>query len=328
VLILTRGDLEALLDMDAVVAAVEAAFRRYAAGEARLLPRAALPLGDRDVLLLMSSAVGEAVGTKSVTVCLGNAARGLPTVLASYLLHDPATGEALAFMEAGYLTGMRTGATSAVAARRLARPDSRTVACFGAGVQAGFQLRALRAVLPLERALVVSRSPARAAAFAGRIAATLGIEARPAASAREALGEADVVVTATTSPTPVVAGRDLRPGTHVDAVGAFQPTTRELDGEVLRRARVYVDTYAGAWHEAGDLLLAIQEGALRREDVAGELGELVTGARAGRASREEITVFKSVGCAVEDAATARLAYDRARATGRGLVVDLGGGAAR
>jgi alanine dehydrogenase len=328
VLILARADLEALLDVEAVIDAVEAAFARHAAGAVRVLPRAALPLGGRDVLLLMPAAVGAAVGTKSVTVCLGNPARGLPTVLASYVLHDPESGEVLAFMEAGYLTAMRTGATSAVAARRLARPDSRTAACFGAGVQAGFQLRALRAVLPIERVLVVSRSAASAAAFAGRVGAALGVAARPAASPRAALAEADLVVTATTSPTPVFDGRDVRPGTHIDAVGAFQATTRELDAETLGRARVFVDTYEGAWREAGDVLLAIQEGALRREDVAGELAELVTGVRPGRQSREEVTVFKSVGFAAEDAVTARLAYERARATGRGLAVDLHGGPAR
>jgi ornithine cyclodeaminase/alanine dehydrogenase len=326
VLILTRADLEAVLDVEAVMAAVEGAFVQQAAGTVRVLPRAALPLATaRDLLLLMPSAVGDAVGTKSVTVCFGNPARGLPTVLASYLLHDAETGEVLAFMEAGYLTAMRTGATSAVAARRLARPDSRTVACFGAGVQAGLQLRALRAVLPIERVLVVSRSASTATAFARRVTSSLGVEARAAGSPAETLAAADVVVTATTSPTPVFDGHDLRPGTHVDAVGAFQPTTRELDAETMRRARVYVDTYEGAWHEAGDVLLAIRDGVLRREDVAGELAELVTGGRPGRRSAEEITVFKSVGFAAEDAVTARLAFERARSMGRGLAVELRGG---
>jgi ornithine cyclodeaminase/alanine dehydrogenase-like protein (mu-crystallin family) len=327
VLALTRADLEAVLEVEAVIAAVEAAFRQYAAKAIRLLPRQALPLDGRDVLLLMPCAMpgAGAVGTKTVTVCFGNTARGLPTVMASYLLHDPATGAPLAFMEAGYLTGLRTGAASAVAARRLARPDSRVVACFGAGTQAGFQLRCLKAVLPLARVEVVSRSADTARAFAGQAGRTLGLDVVPARSAREALARADVVVTATTSPTPVLDGRDLRPGTHVDAVGSFQPTTRELDAEAIRRARVFVDTYEGAWHEAGDVLLAIEEGVVGRAHVAGELADLVTGAVDGRRTREEITVFKSVGFAAEDAATARLAYDRARATGRGVTVDLGGG---
>lgn len=150
-ILLTRADLEALLEVEAVIGAVEEAFRQYARKAVRLLPRQALPLGGRDVLLLMPSAIPAvgAVGTKSVTVCFDNPRRGLPTVMASYLLHDPETGEPFAFMEASYLTGLRTGATSAAAAKRLARPDSRVVACFRAGVQAAFQLRCLRAVLPL-----------------------------------------------------------------------------------------------------------------------------------------------------------------------------------
>jgi len=324
VLVLTRADLEAVLEVEAVIAAVEEAFRQYARGGIRLLPRQALGLEGRDALLLMPCAlpgVG-ALGTKTVTVCFGNAARGLPTVMASYLLHDPETGEPLAFMEAGYLTGLRTGATSAAAAKRLARPESRAVACFGSGVQAAFQLRCLRAVLPLERVRVVSRSERTAAAFAERLGRSLGLDAAPAPSPAAALADADVVVTATTSPVPVFDGHDLRPGTHIDAVGSFQPTTRELDSETVRRARVFVDTFEGAWHEAGDVLIPIREGAVARAHVVGELAQLVAGTQAGRVSPEEITCFKSVGFAAEDAATARLAYDRARATGRGLDVDL------
>jgi alanine dehydrogenase len=325
VLILSRSDLEALLEVEAVIAAVEEAFRHHARQGVRLLPRQGLPLDGRDVLLLMPCAIpgAAAVGTKSVTVCFGNPRRGLPTVMASYLLHDLETGEVLAFLEAGYLTGLRTGATSAAAAKHLARPDSRVVACFGAGAQAAFQLRCLRAVLPLARVAVVSRRPESAALFAERESRRLGLPVVAAASPAAALAEADVVVTATTSPTPVFDGRDLRPGTHVDAVGSFQPTTRELDTETLRRARVFVDTFEGAWHEAGDVLIPIQEGAIGRDHVAGELADLVTGARPGRRSAEEITCFKSVGFAAEDAVTARLAYDRARATGRGRPVELG-----
>jgi alanine dehydrogenase len=323
VLVLSRADLEAVLEVEAVMAAVEEAFRQYARDGVRLLPRQSLGLEGRDVLLLMPCAVrgADALGTKMVTVDPDNGRRGLPTVMASSLLHDPATGEPLAFMEADYLTGLRTGATSALAARRLARPASRVMACFGAGVQAGFQLRCLRRVLELERVLVRGRSP-EAARFGEAMTRMLGVPVEPATSAREALAAADVVVTATTSATPVLDGRDLRRGTHVDAVGAFQAATRELDTEAVRRARVFVDTYAGAWREAGDLLIPIQEGAITREHVRGELADLVTGAVTGRGSADEITIFKSVGFAAEDAVTARLAYDRARATGRGHSVEV------
>jgi ornithine cyclodeaminase/alanine dehydrogenase-like protein (mu-crystallin family) len=324
VLVLTRSDLEALLAVEPVIAAVEEAFREYARKAVRLLPRGSLALDGRDVLLLMPCAMpgAGAVGTKIATVCFDNPRRGLPTVIGSYLLHDPDTGAPLAFMEASYLTAIRTGATSAVAARRLARPDSRVVACFGAGTQAGFQLRCLQAVLPLERVHVVTRASDTARAFAEAMTRRLRIDVAPAATARQALAAADLVVTATTSPTPVLDGRDLRPGTHVDAVGSFQPSTRELDTEAVRRARVFVDTFEGAWHEAGDVLLPIQEGAIGRDHIVGELAQLVTGAVPGRRAADEITVFKSVGFAAEDAAAARLAYDRARAAGRGLTVEL------
>jgi alanine dehydrogenase len=328
VLILTRADLEALLGVEDVIAAVEEAFRQYAHGAVRLLPRQSLALEGRDTLLLMPCALpgAKAVGTKTVTVCFDNPARGLPTIMASYLLHDPTSGEPLAFMEAAYLTALRTGATSAAAAKRLARPQSRVVACFGAGVQAAFQLRCLAAVLPLERVEVVSRSRETAEAFAVRVGRTSGLEVVPARSASAALAVADVVVTATTSRTPVFAGWELQPGTHIDAVGSFQPTTRELDAETMRRSRLFVDTLEGAWHEAGDILLAIEDGVIERGHVLAELADLITGRRPGRRSDDEITCFKSVGFAAEDAATARLAYDRARAADRGVVLDLRGGA--
>jgi ornithine cyclodeaminase/alanine dehydrogenase-like protein (mu-crystallin family) len=169
---------------------------------------------------------------------------------------------------------------------------------------------------------VVSRSRASAEAFAGRMSRELDLPVAPAASPAAALARADIVVTATTSPTPVFDGHALRPGVHVDAVGSFQPTTRELDTETIRQARVFVDTREGAWHEAGDLLIPVQEGAITRDHVLGELAELVSGSHPGRGASDEITVFKSVGFAAKDAVTARLAYERARATGRGYSVEL------
>jgi len=263
-----------------------------------------------------------ALGAKLITVYARNADRGLPTLHSAYLLLDLETGAPRALLDGGFLTGIRTGATSALAARFLARPDARTVACFGAGVQAGFQLRCLAAVARLERVLVVGRSPDRARQFATAVTKELGIPVEVAATARDGVRQADLLVCATTSPTPVFDGRDLRPGTHVDAVGAFRPETREVDTETVKRARVVVDTYVGAREEAGDLLIPIREGAIGFDHVAAELGELVTGARPGRLSRDEITLFKSVGFALEDAATARLAYERALAEGVGEQVSL------
>ena len=320
--ILGREVLEALLPPSDVIGAVERAFRECAAGRAIALPRAVLPMGRHGVFLAMVSALPRlgALGTKLVTVVERNRGRGLPTIHASYLLTDPETGAPLALMEAGFLTGIRTGATSAVAARHLARRDSRVAACFGAGVQARFQLLCLKQVLPLTEVRVVGRDPDRAAAFAEGMRRELGIVVRVETSRKAAVTGADVITCATTASRPVFSGRDLTQGAHVDAVGAFRPATREVDTSTIRRSRVVVDTYDGAWEEAGDLLIPIKAGAITRRHVRAELAQLVAGTRLGRTSPQEITLFKSVGFAPEDAVTARLAYDRAVAAGLGTEV--------
>jgi ornithine cyclodeaminase/alanine dehydrogenase len=323
-LILGREDLVALLTPGDVIAAVERAFHECAAGRVAALPRAALPMGREGVFLAMVSALPGlgALGTKLATVVEGNQRRGLPTIQATYLLTDPVTGTPLALMEAAFLTAIRTGAASAVAARYLARPDSRVITCFGAGVQARYQLLCLREVLPLAEVRVVGRDPARAAAFVRRLRDELGIPVEIAADRRAAVRGADVVSCATTATRPVFSGRDLGPGTHVDAVGNFRPATREVDTLTIRKSRVVVDTYDGAWEEAGDILIPIKAGAIARRHVRAELAEVVAGKRPGRTSPKEITLFKSVGFAPEDAVTARLAYDRALAAGRGTRVEL------
>jgi len=323
-LVLSRADLERLLDPPSVIAAVETAFREAAAGRTTALPRAVLPMAKDKLFLGMVSLLPRrrALGAKLITVMAGNRARGLPTVHASYLLSDPETGAPLAFMEAGFLTALRTGAASALAARLLARPDARRITCFGAGVQAEQQLRCLLAVLPMERVQVVGRDAERARAFASRMRGMLGVPVEATTDRRAAVRQADVVTCSTTAARPVFAGRDLPAGVHVDAVGAFRPATREIDTEGVRRAYVVVDTYEGAWEEAGDLLIPIKARVITRRHVKAELGEVVTRKKPGRVSTEQITLFKSVGWAPEDAATARLAYDRAMAQGVGTEVPL------
>lgn len=323
-LVLTRADLERVLEPAAVIVAVESAFREAAAGRAPALPRAVLPMAKGGVFAGMISALprAQALGAKLVSVVETNRKRGLPTLHASYVLADPETGAPLAFMEAGFLTAIRTGAASAVAAKYLARPESRRVACFGAGVQAEFQLRCLKAVLPVESVAVVGRDPTRAWAFAERMRGVLGVPVEVTRERSAAVRDADVVTCATTSPRPVFPGRGLRPGAHVDAVGSFRPATREVDTETVKRARVVVDTYHGAWAEAGDLLIPIKAGAITRRHVRAELAEVVAGEKPGRTRPGEITLFKSVGWAPEDAASARLAYDLAKARGIGTEVTL------
>ncbi len=323
-LVLSRRDLERLLTPTDVIEAVEDAFREVAAGRAQVLPRAVLTMGRHGVYLSMVSALPrrQALGTKLVSVVARNRSVDLPTLHAAYVLTDPDTGVPLALMEAAFLTAIRTGATSALAARILARPDSRAVACFGAGVQAAFQLRCLQAVFPIAEVRVVGRDPARAHRFAEAMTAELRVPVHVLTDRRAAVSGADLITCATTSPTPVLKGRDIEPGAHVDAVGAFRPNTREVDTETIKRARVVVDTYAGAWEEAGDVLIPLKARAITRRHVLAELAELVAGKKRVRGSAQDITLFKSVGFAPEDAVTARLAYDRARASRIGTEVAL------
>jgi len=270
----------------------------------------------------MPCAVAEppALGAKIVSVFRDNPSRGLPTVTSTYVLSDYATGAPLALMDGGYLTGIRTAAGSAVATRALARTEARTLGIFGTGVQARFHVETIRRVRQLERVLVSATSTEKAIAFADWVSSTTGLSCSAAPAAE--VSAADVVATCTTSPTPVVVMYTVRPGTHINAVGAFTPSTRELPTEVVERGRVYVDTRAGAFSEAGDLLLAAADGRFALDNVVGEVGEVLLGRSPGRRDSEEVTVYKSVGAAFLDAATARLAFDEATRQGIGTVYEF------
>ncbi len=322
-LLLSKTDLERLLDLDAVIAAVEGAFAAYSAGKTETPLRVAVsPPGTNGVLLAMPCAVAEppALGTKVVSVFRDNPSRGLPTVASIYLLSAYDTGAPLAVMDGGYLTAVRTAAGSAVATRHLARPDARTLGVFGTGVQARFHVQALCRVLPISDVRVAGTSPKKEAAFAARLRAECGVQVRPAPP--EEVSAADVVAACTTSATPVVVSEAVRAGAHLNAVGAFTPQTRELPTALIERAAVYVDARAGASAEAGDLLIPVHEGRFALDAVRGEIGEVVLGRVPGRRDDREITVYKSVGAAFLDAATARLVYERARQEGVGATFDF------
>lgn len=270
----------------------------------------------------MPCAVAEpaALGAKIVAVFRGNPARGLPTVTSTYILSDYETGAPLAMMDGGYLTAIRTAAGSAVATRALALPDASTLGVFGTGVQARFHVETIRRVRSLSRVLVRGTSRSNEVAFAEWVTASTGLDCVPASA--EATSAADVVAACTTSPTPVVVAERVSPGAHINAVGAFTPSTRELPSALVGRARVFVDSRAGALSEAGDLLLAVHDGTFKLEDVAGEVGEVLLGSAAGRTSSDQITLYKSVGAAFLDAATARLAFDSAGHRAVGTVYEF------
>jgi ornithine cyclodeaminase len=261
-----------------------------------------------------------------VSVVPGNVAVGLPAVPAAVLLLDAATGQVRALMDGTYLTALRTGAASGLATDLLARPDARVVALFGAGGQAPHQLEAISNVRAIERVWIVNRTRVHAERLAELVrawpAAVRPREVRVVrlgSEAHAAVADADVIATATGAREPLFPGTWVRPGTHVNAIGAFTPDARELPADLIARARIVVDQRAAALAEAGDIALAIAEGAISAAAIHAELGELVLGTRAGRASADEVTLFKSVGSAAQDVVVAELAWREAlRFRGRAL----------
>jgi ornithine cyclodeaminase len=325
--LLTRSDIQRSIGMTSAIAAVRGVFRAYSAGLVDLPLRAQIPIPERDgVTLIMPGYLRDerALGCKLVSIRPQNRASGLPTIQAVMVLLDEATGLPVALLEAGFLTTLRTGAASGVATEVLSRRESRVLACFGAGEQAATQIEAVCAVRKIEQVWVQSRSDESASALASRIKGQRGIpeDVRVAENPRQALAEADIVCTATTSHTRVFDGRDLCPGTHINAIGSSTPDTREVDPEVLRRAMIVVDSRDACRTEAGDLLLAQREGAIDGPESWTELGEILLDRATGRLSDEEVTFFKSVGLAAQDLAVARVALKEAERLGLGI--ELGG----
>jgi len=310
ILILSEADVQRALHMPDAIAAMRSAFEALSSGEAVIPVRTAVPL-ENGVGLAMPGAWGEVAGLKWATVHPGNPARGLPAVGAMVLLVNAVTGASLALLSARALTAIRTGAGSGLATDLLARPDASVCAVIGAGVQSERQLEAVCAVRPIASALVVSRSPERAGDFAARM--TRQLEIPVDVIARERLCEADVICVATNSPTPVLFSDDVALGTHINAVGAHHPEQAEIAADLVRRAHVVVDHRATCAAEAGDLLLA-------GLDVSSlpEIGELVESTpRAG-----EVTLFKSVGNAVQDLAAAARVVEAAQREGLGTRAEL------
>jgi thiomorpholine-carboxylate dehydrogenase len=294
-MILDEGAVRDLLRMEDLIPVMASALADLSSGKVVQPMRVMVPIADHGGFLGLMPAYGSALGAKLVTFYPNN--QSVPTHHAVIVLFRPETGEPLVTMDGRLITEMRTAAVSAVATKCLARPEASVLGILGAGVQARSHLEALRLVRTFREIRVWS--PRNARAFAKQF----GI--RAAASAAEAVRGADVIVVATTSQTPVLLGEWLSAGTHINAVGAPRPTWRELDDAVLRAARIYVESREAATRESGDVIAAGQ--------VYAEIGEVVTGAKRGRESASEITLFKSVGVAIEDVATADLVYRKALA---------------
>ena len=320
-LVLTRSDVLALLTLPECIEAVERAFRLHAEG--RTLPPGVLgvPAGGGGFHIKAAGLVGDPsyFAAKTNANFPANPGRGLPTIQGTVLLADASNGAPLAVMDSGSITALRTGAATAVAARYLARPDSRTATVVGCGVQGEIQLAALAAVLPLEQACVIDADADRAAGLAKRATHALGIRVEPAADLAAALRRSDVCVTCTPSRRPIVRQADVRAGTFIAAVGADSQGKQELEPALVAAATLVVDLLEQC-AEIGELQHALGAGLLTRERVHAELADVIAGRRPGRTRADEITIFDSTGTALQDVAAAVVVYEKARAAGRGLEV--------
>ena len=315
---LSEADVRAVLTMSELIDAMETALIAFSAGRVAQPVRTVMEIRDRAFFGLMPAYDSDAslLGAKLVTVVLNNAAKGLPSHQGIIVLFDAATGALLAVTDGRYITEARTAAVSAVSVRHMARTDASVLAIIGSGVQAHSHLEALPLVRDFREIRAWSPNAARLQQFAA------GRNVKPCESAESAVRDADVVVLATASSTPVIDNAWVAPGAHVIAVGACRPTQRETDPRLVARALVVVDSRDAAMQEAGDILLAIEEGLISAGHVHAELGEVASGAKPGRQHAGQITLFKSLGLAIEDVVAAGLAYRRALAAGCGMLVPL------
>ncbi len=323
-LVLNEADVRALLPMDACIEVMAGALAAFARGEVHQPLRTIVrPPGAAGLMGLMPSWIGRrggsAYGLKAICVFHGNPAIGKDAHQGAVLLFSGETGEPLAVINASAVTGIRTAAVSGLAARLLAREDAGDLAIVGAGVQARAHLEAMRSVRPLRRVRVASRAVEHALELAREVHGRYPFPVEAVPTPKDAVRDADLVVLATTAFEPLVRREWIAPGAHVTAVGAYTPTTREVDSATIAAARVFVDSREAALRDAGDALIPIREGALVPEDLA-EIGEVLIGRRPGRRDAGQITVFKSLGLAVEDLAAAEYLHLRARETGAGTTV--------
>ncbi|MCC6944364.1 MAG: ornithine cyclodeaminase [Thermomicrobiales bacterium] len=327
-LALSRSDLKTLVPMADAVELMKVAFRELSAGRAQAPVRSSLPVNDDPSAMLMMPGfvpANGALGFKTVNFFAGNPKRGLPTIHAIVCLIDPDNGIPMAVMEGGYVTALRTGAVSGAATDLMARPDSATLTVIGAGVQGVTQAAAVCAVRPIERIIGVDVSEEQLSRFRAAMAEDwpdLAGMVETTTDASSAVKAADVICTATTARRAVFDDADLKPGTHINAVGAFTPEMQEVPVATCGRARIVVDNFDAVMEEAGDLLMAIAAGVISEDDLHLELGHVVEDSAKGRADDEEITFFKSVGNAVQDVVVARFAVDAARASGVGQEINL------
>ncbi len=326
-LILSQADVERLLTMESCIEVMASALSALARGDAVLPLRTIIGIPHtKDFFAVMPGYLGEpkAIGAKVLTVYPGNHGTAFDSHQGAVLLFDPDNGSLAAVLDATSITTTRTAAVSAVATRALSRKNASTLAIIGSGVQAHAHLEAMCAVRPIKTLRVWSRNPDHARSLADVGRARYGLDATAVATGAEAVGSADIVCAATSSNEPVVLGEWLSPGTHVNAVGVSQPHARELDSAAVVRSRLYVDRRESALNEPGDILVPLRAGEISPDHIVAELGQLLLDSSLGRRDDSEITLFKSLGLAVEDLAAAAHVLAEAERTGAGVRVELGG----
>lgn len=328
-LILNAIEVRQALPMDQVISAMKDAYVALSNGTAVVPLRTRLPISNHNALSLfmpayMKTDSGEALAVKIVSLFPNNPSRGLAYIQAAVLVLESDTGRAIALLEGSTLTAIRTGAGSGAAIELLARKDSKVVAIFGAGPQGRTQLEAACTARKIETVFIYNPTQAKAEVFAEQMA---GFNSIPkdiivANSPKEAIENADIICTATGSTKPIFEDKDVKSGTHISAIGAYTPEMQEVPVETVARARIVVDSYATVIDEAGDIVKAMQAGLIKESNIHAELGKIILGKKPGRQSEDEITFFKSVGNAVQDATAAQLALKNAREMKLGIDVEF------
>ena len=323
-LILNAEDVKRCLPMEASIEAMKDAFAALSAGRAVVPLRSHLSQPGSEAINLFMPAFLQAksmdsLAVKIVSVYPDNPSRGLPMIHAAVIVIDAATGEMAAVLEGGTLTAIRTGAGTGAATDLLARHDARRVAIFGAGVQARTQLEAVCTVRPVEEVWVYDPNQANADIFVDEMAGYGPIPARlhAVASPAQAAGNADIICTATTSSTPVFPSDAIKPGTHISGVGSYTPAMQEVPADTVLQAAVFVDSREASLAEAGDLIQLLEDDLMTVEHIQAEIGQVASGEHPGRTSADQVTFYKSVGVAVQDAAAAQLALTNAHKLGLG-----------
>jgi len=328
-IILNRDDVRKALPMSEAIEATKKAYASLSEGTAVVPLRTHLSIPNSDAISLfmpayVHTADSKALAIKAVSLFPTNPARGLAYIQAAVLVFDPETGQVLALLEGSTLTAIRTGAAGGAAIDLLSRKDSKVVAIFGAGVQGRTQLEAACTARKIETAFIYDLSIENAQAFANEMKGKgpIPTDIRVASSSKEAVENADIICTATTSTKPVFDDKDIKPGTHISAVGAYTPEMQEIPAETIKRGKVIVDSYSASLEEAGDLIQPINAGMFDKSHIHAELGQIILGQKTGRESEDEITYFKSVGIAVQDAMTAQVALNNARKMNIGQEIDF------